>query len=112
MKTASYRRAFSTVLLGAVVSLVSLCGQAQEAGKRRLVNQVAPVYPALARRMSLEGVVKVDALVNPDGSVKTVEIKGGSPILTQSAVDAVRQWKWVAASQPSHEIVEVKFSPQ
>ena len=112
MKTGLHNRAFSTTLLAAVISLVSLCGQAQESGKRRLLDHAAPAYPALARKMALDGVVKVDALVSPDGTVKSVDVKGGSPVLTQAAVDAVRQWKWQPASRETHEIVEVKFTPQ
>lgn len=94
-----------------MLSLVSLCGQAQEAGKRRLLDHAAPAYPALARRMALEGVVRVDALVTPDGKVKSAEIKGGSPVLTQAALDAVRQWKWEPTTRETREIVEVKFTP-
>jgi len=50
--------------------------------------------------------------VAQDGTVKSVEVKGGSPVLTQAALDAVRRWKWEAATRETHEIVEVKFTPQ
>ena len=89
-----------------------ISAQAQETGKRRVVDHAPPVYPALARRMALEGVVKVDALVAQDGTVKSVENRGGSPVLTQAALDAVRRWKWEPATHETHEIVEVKFTPQ
>jgi len=112
MKSAFDRRAFSIALLIAVLSLVSISAQAQDTGKRRVVDHATPAYPALARRMALEGVVKVDALVAQDGTVKSVEIKGGSPVLTQAALDAVRRWKWEPATRETHEIVEVKFTPQ
>jgi len=112
MKSAFDRRAFSIVLLIAVLSLVGISAQAQEPGKRRVVDRTTPAYPALARRMALEGVVKVDALVAQDGTVKSVEVKGGSPVLTQAALEAVRRWKWEAATRETHEIVEVKFTPQ
>src|SRR5437016_5812926 len=76
------------------------------------INQMAPAYPTLARDLALEGVVKVDALVKSDGSVKTVDVKGGHPVLAQAAAKAVLNWKWEAATRESHEIVEVKFSPE
>jgi TonB family protein len=79
--------------------------------KRRLVQQSAPVYPALARTMALQGVVKIEALVAPDGSVKDVAVKGGHPVLAQAAANAVRHWRWEPAAHESHEVVEVKFSP-
>ena len=82
------------------------------ASVRRLLNRTAPTYPALARGMALEGVVKVDALVLPDGSVKAVEIRGGHPVLAQAAANAVRRWKWEPSARESHELVEVKFFPE
>ena len=62
--------------------------------------------------MGLEGVVKVEALVASDGSVKSVEIKGGHPVLAQAAANAVRRWRWEPAAHESHEPVELKFSPE
>jgi TonB family protein len=62
--------------------------------------------------MALQGVVRVDALVGPDGTVKSVEIKGGHPVLAQAAVNTVRRWKWEPSAHESHEVVEVKFSPE
>ena len=73
---------------------------------------MAPAYPTLARSMALEGIVKLDALVAPDGTVKTVQIKAGHPILVQAAANAVRRWRWEPAAHDSHEVVEVKFSPE
>lgn len=61
--------------------------------------------------MRLEGNVRADVLVAPSGKVKSVEIKGGHPLLVQSAQDALRQWKWEPASHESHETVELKFRP-
>jgi TonB family protein len=62
--------------------------------------------------MALQGVVRVEALVAVDGSVKDVAIKGGHPVLAQAAVNTVRRWRWEPASHESHEIVELKFSPE
>jgi TonB family protein len=85
--------------------------QQEPAARRRLLDRVAPVYPALARNMALEGVVKVEALVAPDGTVKGVDVKGGHPVLAQAVMNAVRRWKWEPAAHESHEVVELKFSP-
>jgi len=60
--------------------------------------------------MALTGVVKIDALVAPDGTVTALEVKGDHPVLAQAAANAVRQWKWEAVAQESHEIVEIHFS--
>jgi TonB family protein len=85
--------------------------QQEPVAKRRLVERVAPAYPALVRSMALEGIVKVEALVAADGSVKGVDVKGGHPVLAQAALNAVRRWKWEVAAHESHEVVELKFSP-
>jgi len=65
----------------------------------------------MARTMAIEGVVKLDALVAPDGTVIKLDVKGGHPLLAQAAVESVRQWRWEPAAHESHEVVEVKFSP-
>lgn len=87
-------------------------GAQQTVPARRLLQRTAAEYPPLARSMALQGIVKVDALVAADGSVRTVEIKGGHPVLAQAAANTVRHWKWEAAARESHEVVEVKFSPE
>ncbi|HVI78450.1 MAG TPA: energy transducer TonB [Candidatus Acidoferrum sp.] len=79
---------------------------------RKLIARTAPQYPELARSMALQGTVKVDALVSADGSVKSVEIKGGHPVLAQAAMNTVRRWKWEPAARESHGLVEVRFSPE
>ena len=109
------RLGFCVLLLTAgswvVLQPQSARAQQEAASKRRIVDRAAPAYPPLARSMALEGVVRVEALVAPDGSVKTVDIKGGHPVLAQAAQNAVRHWRWEPAAHESHEVVELKFSP-
>jgi TonB family protein len=81
------------------------------AANRKVAVKVAPEYPALARSMKIQGVVRADVLVAPNGKVTSVEVKGGHPLLAQSAQDALRQWKWEAASHETHETVELHFTP-
>jgi TonB family protein len=108
------RRFFWLAALAILGSLCSLpSSEAQDAApKRRLVSRVIPLYPALARGMALAGTVRVEAVVLPDGSVKTVDIKGGHPVLAQAAVIAVRKWRWEPAPRESREPVELKFDPR
>lgn len=98
-------------LIACSVAIV-LPAQAQQAAARKIVTRSAPVYPELARSMALQGTVKVEAVVEPDGSVKEVAIKGGHPVLAQAAVNTVRRWRWEPAEHETHEIVELKFSPE
>jgi len=112
MKTLVRQGTVGALLLAAVLFLAPLQSPAQESAKRRLVDRAAPAYPTLARSMALQGIVKVEALVEPDGSVKTVDIKGGHPVLAQAAMNAVRRWRWEPAPRESREVVELKFSPE
>ena len=106
------RAALLAASLGCWPLAVCLC-RAQESSEvsRQVVSRVSPQYPSLARGMKLQGSVKVEAVVAPDGSAKTVEIKGGHPLLAQAAHDAVQKWKWVPAPKQTRELIEVKFNP-
>ena len=87
------------------------CFSQQDQPSRRVVSRAMAQYPQIARNMHLGGVVKVEAIVAPNGTVKTVSVRGGPPILTGAAADAVRKWKWTPASHETREPVEVKFNP-
>jgi TonB family protein len=79
---------------------------------RKVVSRVAPVYPSLARTMNIHGSVKVEAVVTPGGVVKTTEIKGGHPVLVQSALNAVAKWKWEPAAKETRELVVIQFNSE
>jgi len=89
----------------------SSLAQDSAAPVRKIVTRVMPQYPSIARTMRIQGTVRVDVLVEPNGKVKSFEVKGGHPLLVQSAEDALREWKWEATSHESHEIIELKFNP-
>lgn len=63
------------------------------------LDNPAPKYPALSRRMREQGVVLVRVFVSPEGRPETVELKrsSGSLRLDESALSAVRNWKFVPA---------------
>jgi len=86
-------------------------GQAVE-GARKVLDKTAAAYPTLAKSMNIHGVVKLEADVLPNGTVKSIEIKGGHPILTQSAVTAVERWKFEPASHETKENVQIEFALQ
>jgi protein TonB len=60
----------------------------------RLVNKVQPFYPPLARQTRISGTVKLHAIIGKDGSVQQLVMVSGHPLLVQSALDAVRQWRY------------------
>lgn len=79
----------------------------QEQPARKIKTKVDPLYPELARRLNLQGVVRVQVTVSADGSVKEVKEMGGNPVLLDALVHAVKKWKFEAADKDS--TVEVKF---
>ena len=107
-----WRRFARLVILGAFLAVSALCSaQQDQTSSRKVLTRVEPEYPRLARSMHLGGTVKVEALVAPNGTVRTVSIRGGPPVLTTAAADAVRRWKWAPAAHESYEPVELKFKP-
>jgi Gram-negative bacterial TonB protein C-terminal len=52
-------------------------------GSRKVTNKVVPEYPHLARDMNLTGAVRLEVVVNANGTVKAIQVKGGSPLLVQ-----------------------------
>jgi TonB family protein len=87
------------------------CAQDINDANRKVLTKVVPQYPSLARAMRIQGSVRADVLVEASGKVKGIEVKGGHPVLVQSAEDALRQWKWEPTSHDTHEIVELRFNP-
>jgi|SRR5580704_8045252 TonB family protein len=82
-----------------------------EEGARPITTRVVPVYPELARKLSLNGIVKLRVTVAPDGVAKGTEVLGGNPLLAKAAQDAISRWRWVAAPRESIELVELRFHP-
>ena len=46
--------------------------------------KTAPVYPTLASSMNIHGVVKIEALIAPNGTVEAVDVKGGHPLFPKA----------------------------
>jgi len=49
-----------------------------------VINRVVPAYPQTARSLNSIGIVKLDVLVQSNGSVKSMQVKGGSPMRSQN----------------------------
>jgi protein TonB len=60
----------------------------------RIINRVQPVYPPLARQTRISGTVRLHAIIGKDGAITQLEVMNGHPLLQQSALDAVRQWRY------------------
>jgi TonB family protein len=100
-----------SVILLAAAMLIVLPAGAQNAppSERKVVSRVAPVYPELAKKMHIHGIVRVEAVVRPNGAVKSGRILGGNPVLVTAALDAVGKWKFEPAQAESTEVVQIAF---
>jgi len=119
-------RAMTRLLLSVVLGLwvitagtrmLYMTAMAQESVKtdelsRKPKTKVAPVYPDVARRMGVSGIVKLSVVVAPNGTVKSSKVIGGHPVLVNAAMDAMKQWKFESAPTESSGTVEFKFQPQ
>jgi TonB family protein len=69
-----------------------------------------PVYPEIARRMHLTGVVKIEVTISPSGSVTQKKLVGGNPVLARSCMDALSGWRFEPGQHEDKQIVEFRFS--
>jgi TonB family protein len=107
----------SVLVLALVLALSSNPAHAQNTtvssnSERKVSARVAPVYPELAKKMHIHGVVRIEATVRPNGTVKSTRILGGNPVLVEAAQDAVKQWKFDAAQTETTEVVQLAFEGQ
>jgi len=102
------RKALFSAALFAMAAALAL--PARAADDRAVKSRVAPVYPEIARRLKITGEVKVEALVDADGQVKSVKAVSGNHVLAVAAEDAVRQWKFQSGSGDSVVVVGVNFT--
>jgi periplasmic protein TonB len=80
----------------------------------KLIYSIRPNPPAEALANFVSGNVTLDALVDPEGVVKTVKVLSGHETLRQAAIDAVKQFRYDPATQngkptSAHVTVTVKF---
>ncbi|MGA2021273.1 MAG: energy transducer TonB [Candidatus Sulfotelmatobacter sp.] len=87
---------------------------AQKSSKldRKVLVSVKPEYSEFLRHAQIGGLVRLKATVSSGGKVTSVDIVGGNPILAESAVRAVLNWKYVPASAQTVEDVSINFNPR
>jgi len=60
----------------------------------RKIEHVDPVYPAEAQAANVQGVVIIEALIDPRGNVASTKVLRSVPMLDAAAMDAVNQWRF------------------
>lgn len=109
----SLRRAGVVLAVVAMTAGIGVVGiRAQEAQNeitRRAKSKVPPLYPELARKMNITGIVRLEVVVSPNGTVKDAKVVGGHPVLANAALEAVRKWRFEPAAMESSGVVDFKF---
>lgn len=61
----------------------------------KCIRKVEPVYPRVAMEAHVQGKVIIDAATDINGNVVETAVVSGNPLLTEAAVEAVKQWKYM-----------------
>lgn len=60
----------------------------------QLIHRVEPEYPRMAVIINLQGEVRLHAIIAKDGTIQSLSVSSGHPMLAQAALEAVRQWRY------------------
>jgi len=63
------------------------------------------------KRLYIGGVVRVEVVIAPNGVVKSTKLLGGSPILGQSTMKAIKKWRYAPAASEEVLTVKLEFDP-
>lgn len=85
--------------------------RAQDSGGRKRIYKVEPKYPEYLKHHDIGGAVRLSVEITPKGTVRTIQPLGGNPILVESAVEAVKQWKYEPAETATTIEVKIDFNP-
>jgi TonB family protein len=104
---------FVLLLTAVLLSSLPMLAQSSEqnSSDRKVITRVEPEYPDALKRLYIGGVVRLEVLVAPNGTVKSTKLLGGSPILGQSTMKAVKQWKYAPAATEETLTVKLEFDP-
>jgi protein TonB len=59
-----------------------------------VIHRVEPNYPPIAKTARVSGTVILQAVISKEGTIENLHVVSGHPLLTQSALDAVKQWRY------------------
>ena len=110
-----------TIAAVCVLAVVGGCGLladdttvriSESDARKAAVKKVEPEYPAMARQVRLTGQVQVDVLIDVNGAVEKCTVRKGNVLLSNSAVAALKKWKFTpfsSAGQPAKAVASITF---
>jgi TonB family protein len=72
--------------------------------ERKLITRVEPQYPEILREKQIGGIVRLEVTIAANGTVQSVAILGGNPILAEAAETAVRKWVYAPGRSQTLEV--------
>ncbi len=109
-----FPRAFYSILAVALLfpAFFISSSRAQTAEKsRKLIYKVDPDYPWDLKRAHIGGVVRMIVIVTPRGTVDSISVIGGNPVLVDTAQRAIKKWKYAPADSETILHINVDFDP-
>ena len=58
------------------------------------ISRPSPIYPPLARQARIQGAVQLEAIISKGGTIESLRVLSGHPLLVKAALDAVKQWRY------------------
>jgi TonB family protein len=95
---------------GVVALMLTMAMPGMAADSRLVKSRVAPTYPEIAKRMRVEGTVKLEAAVDSQGAVTDVKELSGNHTLAVAAREALLKWKFAPAASNTNETIEISFN--
>jgi protein TonB len=59
-----------------------------------LISGPKPNYPPIAKQARVQGTVVLQAVISKSGTIEGLKVVSGHPMLTQAALDTVRNWRY------------------
>ncbi|MHB1699628.1 MAG: energy transducer TonB [Acidobacteriaceae bacterium] len=97
------------IRIGVAALVLALAVPLIASSERKVQVKVQPEYPALAKRMGVGGIVRVQATVAPSGKVDKAVALSGHPLLMDAARNAILRWRYAPSDTESQVIVDVDF---
>jgi len=90
------------------LSLTATNIPAQETS-RKVISNPTPIYPDLAKKAHVTGVVKVQVVIAADGKIKDVKVIGGHPLLIDSVQETLKNWKYAPSTSDTTTVLAFNF---
>ena len=99
---ARIRGVMKCVLSGGMISICATCLLGADLPRvspgdaiKAVTTKTNPEYGMIAKQLKLSGPVGLDVVIAEDGTVDTITVVRGNPVLAKQAVEAVKKWKFI-----------------